>query len=489
MRLKFYADVKKYEGLSHLIISIRRCLHLLAMLTKALLYYPIFGAILIGSSATRAAFVRPVTISSSIFSSSSRRFINTVNTNNVKMSLSVPPEQIPLGMQSVHIGAPFLSTALDKISSLGSKRVFVLSNNSSRKFLEGDDKKLINILEAKGLLAAPLSTTIGMGGGETGLLQAANDAYAANADVIITVGGGAVQDAGKLIRLWLSTKAGSDDGGAAAAAADATVASIQAASNRDPMPPLPPQICLPNSFAMAEATHVAGLTTTSKTKSGAAHKSMMPTVIIYDPVLSSGLPDWVRYGTALRGVEHAVGAVTHPKADEEVRSRALAGLSIITTNLQKLVNEPEEEAALCNCYVGGFMAIRALNMGCYPALGHLIQNHYSAKFDVHQGSCSGILCGRIMDYHYEKSKELQHRISAALGNSDVRAPRLVRDLVKTLPTVANEHSQVGVTDEMLEEFTEWMFANHLSRYNSLSPKEFGSAEDIYGMMTKPLDEL
>ena len=71
------------------------------------------------------------------------------------------------------------------------------------------------------------------------------------------------------------------------------------------MPTLAPQIAIPNSFAMAEATIVAGLTTTSKTKSGAAHKSMMPTVIIYDPALSVRLPDWVQFGTALQGVEHA----------------------------------------------------------------------------------------------------------------------------------------------------------------------------------------
>eukprot|EP00581_Thalassiosira_minuscula_P016686 CAMPEP_0183727022 /NCGR_PEP_ID=MMETSP0737-20130205/24617_1 /TAXON_ID=385413 /ORGANISM="Thalassiosira miniscula, Strain CCMP1093" /LENGTH=398 /DNA_ID=CAMNT_0025958537 /DNA_START=148 /DNA_END=1344 /DNA_ORIENTATION=+ len=398
------------------------------------------------------------------------------------MSLSIPSEHIPPGMNAVHVGVPFLSQALEELTSLKSQRVFVLANNSSRKFLEGDNN-LMDVLETKGMLAAPLCTSIGMGGGELGLLSAADEARAANADVIVTVGGGAVQDAGKLIRLWLSAKTENDD------SEKATVAGIQAASNRDPMPPLPPQIAIPNSFAMAEATHVAGITTTAKTKSGAAHKSLMPTVIVYDPALSAGLPDWVRFGTALRGVEHAVGAVTHPKANEDIRSRALTGLSIIHDNLKKLVKEPECAQTQSNLYVGGFMAIRALNTGCYPALGHLIQNQYSARFDVHQGSCSGILCARIMDYHSEKSNDLQKRIAAALGDESVKAPILVRDLVSTLPGVSNAHEQVKVSDDMLKEFTEWMFANHIARYNALSPKEFTSAEDIYGMMTKPLEEL
>ena len=59
--------------------------------------------------------------------------------------------------------------------------------------------------------------------------------------------------------------------------------------------------------------------------------------------------------------------------------------------------------------------------------------------------------------------------------------RLVQDLVAMLPTMSNEHAQMGVTDKMLREFAQWMFENHFQRYNSLSPKDFG--------MTRPLDEL
>eukprot|EP00548_Thalassiothrix_antarctica_P018633 CAMPEP_0194192910 /NCGR_PEP_ID=MMETSP0154-20130528/72617_1 /TAXON_ID=1049557 /ORGANISM="Thalassiothrix antarctica, Strain L6-D1" /LENGTH=172 /DNA_ID=CAMNT_0038916751 /DNA_START=67 /DNA_END=581 /DNA_ORIENTATION=+ len=172
---------------------------------------------------------------------------------------------------------------MDELSTFGSKKVFVLANKSSRKFIEGNNEKLIDILQLKGLLAAPLCTSIGMGGGEEGLLAACDEAYAADADVVVTVGGGAVQDAGKLIRLWLATKGNADS-------VSATVEGIQGVTKRDPMPALPPQIAIPNSFAMAEATHVAGLTTKAKTKSGAAHPSLMPTVIIYDPALSKGLP-------------------------------------------------------------------------------------------------------------------------------------------------------------------------------------------------------
>ena len=239
----------------------------------------------------------------------------------------------------------------------------------------------------------------------------------------------------------------------------------------------------------------------------------MPTVIIYDASLSEGLPDWVRFGTAFRGIEHACGAVTHPKANDDIRKQvflmsllviyhvstllnhrlirkqALEGLTILHDNLKLLLKNPECKTAQSNLYVGGFMAIRALNTGCYPALGHLIKNHYSARFDVHQGSCSGIMCARLMHYHKVESAEYQSRISAALGDADIPASRLVRDLAAILPGVSVNHSDAGVTDEMLKEFSQWEFENNLARINQLSPKKLESADDIYAMLSEPLENL
>lgn len=394
-------------------------------------------------------------------------------------ALTVPP-----GMAAVHMGVPIEFTALQEIRELEVSRIFVLANKSSKPLIEKEGG-LMEALQEKGLLAAPLNVNVGMGGGEEGLLQACDEAAAARADCIVTVGGGAIQDAGKLIRLWLSSLSTSDN----PTFEKATVKGIQAAQHQDPMPTLPPQIACPNSFAMAELTHVAGITTKSNTKSGAAHKNMMPTVVIFDSSLGKGMPDWVRFGTALRGLEHAVGAVCHPKATEDVRRRSLKGLELIHRGLKAMVVDHEAEQAQVDCYLGGWMAIRALNTGCYPALAHLIQNHYSARFHVHQGSCSGILCARILHHHREASFADQGRISKSMGMEDVPAPRLVSDLVATLPGVAKEHADANVTPDMLLEFSNFMYDNHCARLNQLSPKPFESAQDILDMLALPLEEL
>lgn len=132
-----------------------------------------------------------------------------------------------------------------------------------------------------------------------------------------------------------------------------------------------------------------------------------------------------------------------------------------------MVEDPDSEAAQVNCYLGGWMAIRALNTGCYPSIAHLIQNHYSARFNVHQGSCSGILSARILNYHREKSMLKQISISQVLdivvGDREYAlppAPKLVSDLVATLPGVAKDHADANVDEEMLREFAEYMYNQH-----------------------------
>jgi hypothetical protein len=48
----------------------------------------------------------------------------------------------------------------------------------------------------------------------------------------------------------------------------------------------------------------------------------------------------------------------------------------------------------------------------YPALAHFVQNHYSARYAVHQGSCSGVLSARILHHHRSASAAAQAMVRA-----------------------------------------------------------------------------
>eukprot|EP01063_Lacrimia_lanifica_P041993 TRINITY_DN993_c0_g3_i1.p1 TRINITY_DN993_c0_g3~~TRINITY_DN993_c0_g3_i1.p1 ORF type:complete len:412 (+),score=115.08 TRINITY_DN993_c0_g3_i1:60-1238(+) len=383
---------------------------------------------------------------------------------------------LPQGMQRVVLGKGFVAAVLSEVAQLRAGRVFVLSNRSSAAKAD----ELADALRGAGVLAeGSVCTDVVMGGAEEGLLRAADRAAAAKADCLVTLGGGAVQDAGKIIRMWLSTAP--DEGGRA------SMSAIQTACKRDPLPPLPPQIALPNSFAMAEFTAVAGMTTAENVKSGIAHPAIMPTAVVFDPVLAAGLPEWVRFGTALRGVEHVVGALTHPAATEEVRTGALEGAALLAEGLEAMLAAPTCPAAMQRVFEGGWHAIVALNKGCYPALGHLVENQYSARYDVHQGSCSGVLMARIMAHHAPSTAPLQALLAAAFGRPGTPATQVVTELVRRLPGVQHDHTPEVAAG--LQGFADFLFEKHIDRLNRLSPTPFHSAADIHGMLTRPVADF
>ena len=98
-------------------------------------------------------------------------------------------------------------------------------------------------------------------------------------------------------------------------------------------------------------------------------------------------------------------------------ARSRLGQVLTARGLREMIGEPTSAAAARDVYTGGLLAIRALNDGCYPALGHFVANHYSARFDVHQGSCSGVLCARIMAHHQRDTAPLQACVSSCIADA------------------------------------------------------------------------
>ena len=81
------------------------------------------------------------------------------------------------------------------------------------------------------------------------------------------------------------------------------------------------------------------------------------------------------------------------------------------------------------------------------------------------------------------------QLSEALGSPGVAAPRLVRDLVSTLPGVAKDHDDAGVDPESLGDFAQFLYDVHGAKLNSLSPKQFESVAELHDMLRYPLAKL
>jgi alcohol dehydrogenase class IV len=384
-------------------------------------------------------------------------------------------------------------------------------------------ERLQKRLSADGL-ACEVSFGVQQGGGEAGLLEACELAKAAGCDGVVTVGGGAVQDLGKLVRLWMAQEAtdvasSSSSSVSVSVSVDALLA--RAASSADLILRSVPQLAVPTGFAQAEMTGLAGVARIDKAQGKAIFDAgcLVPTGVIFDPTLSASAPDWLRYGTALRCVDHAVEAATHPAADEATLELAIAGLAQVAGGLRAMTAAPSSASgtgADSLVYRGGVHAMVAFSGVGYGA-GHFLENQFSARFGVHQGACSSLLMWRVLHHHRRDaaSAAAQERIARALGSASsdsdggaaaeaaaaaaaavaggpgASAARLVHDLCAGTPGMPVDYSDLGdgaPSPEDLAAFSDFMFEEHAETLNKHCPEPFRNAEDVLKvMLTSPRD--
>ena len=271
---------------------------------------------------------------------------------------------LPAGMDAVYVGSDHAEVVLAVIASRACSRIFILTNSS----LSAAAVALqASVLRSAAGMACERSDAVKMGAADDGVLAACAAAAAMRADCVVSLGGGAVQDAAKIVRLHLWA---CGEGTAAAAEQPTTEALTSALAQLprvmlegDDSALLPPQIACPSVFAMAELTGMAGMSAEGR-KISLSSQHMMPTVVCFDSALATDAPDWLLFGTALRAVDHCVESVTSPRASRSTQELGLKGLRLVARGLNAMLIDRFSAEAQADVFVGGWNGILAmLNVG------------------------------------------------------------------------------------------------------------------------------
>src|SRR5262249_28447568 len=118
------------------------------------------------------------------------------------------------------------------------------------------------------------------------VIAAAEQARKADADLIVTIGGGSITDGAKAVQLWPANDIGS------VAATDST---RPAKGAPPPMTaPTVRQVSVPTTIAGGEFSANAGVTNTAtKVKESVRHPLAIPRAVILDPAITLHTPDWL----------------------------------------------------------------------------------------------------------------------------------------------------------------------------------------------------
>ncbi len=262
-------------------------------------------------------------------------------------------------MERVIYGIPLAQALADEINRLDARAVYVMASGT----LNRETDVVETVRRVLGNRMAGLCAKIGSHTPRVDVVAAANEARAAKADLLLTVGGGSVTDAAKMVGLCL----GNDVSAPAHLDAFRAVITPDGRTERPPVkPPSVRSVDVPTTLSAGEFTAMAGCTDTTHAvhvKESFAHPLMMPRAVILDPAVTVHTPMWLFLSTGIRAVDHAVEDLCSINPTPFSDGTSMQALRLLSSGLPAVKADPADMAARLNCQLGAWMSIMGSQNG------------------------------------------------------------------------------------------------------------------------------
>jgi maleylacetate reductase len=267
---------------------------------------------------------------------------------------------------------------------LGSERPFVITGET----IATKTSLLTQLEEYTGRKFSGVFSGIKQHAPESGIRNATKAAQGANADALISLGGGSPIDSTKIVAMEISNR-------------------FQQA--------LLPHLAVPTTLSSAEFSHVAGMTDEKqKRKTGVRDVRLVSRIIFLDAEFSVPTPGWLWASTGIRSLDHAVEAVCSPKHQPFVDALALESIRILFQYLKRSVQQPVDLDSRSACQFAAWMSdAGALSVG--TGISHSIGRVIGATWDIPHGITSCLTLAEVMKAEAERNPERLVPIAFAEG--------------------------------------------------------------------------
>ena len=308
-------------------------------------------------------------------------------------------------MDEVVFGRPASEVIVEQMDRLGANRAFLMVSGTLNR--ETDVVK--NIRDVLGPRCAGTFDAMPAHTPRAAVIAAAEQARAAKADLIVTIGGGSITDGAKAVQLCLANDI-------------TTVEDIdQIRAVRGAPPPINPptvrQISVPTTIAGGEFTASAGVTNErTKVKESLRHRLVMPRAVILDPAIGLHTPEWLWLSTGIRAVDHCVEGICSQESQPYGDAQALKGLSLLAQALPRVKADGSDLDARMDCQIGTWLSTGPLAAGVPMGASHGIGYVLGAEFGVPHGHTSCVMLPSVMRWNLSVNAERQALVSAAMGH-------------------------------------------------------------------------
>ena len=274
--------------------------------------------------------------------------------------------------ERVYMGRPAAEAVAEEAEKLGAQRIFLLVSSS----LLNNTDEIERIQQALGDRLAATHSGIPPHGPRAAVLAAAADARKVDADLIVTVGGGSVSDAGKIIGIALKHNFTEHD--------DMEPFHVYVDDDGTTVKPEfdGPDIrviCCPTTLSGGEFNPLSGATDEKiGHKQGYEHPLMAPIAIVLDPALTLHTPEWLWTSTGVRAVDHALEALGSLQSDHFCDGMADSALNLLVNGLPAVQADPRDLDARLRCQVGAWQSIIPIIGGVPMARATLLATFLAA---------------------------------------------------------------------------------------------------------------
>lgn len=300
---------------------------------------------------------------------------------------------------------------------------------------------------------------------------------AADADLIVAIGGGSVIDATKvmLIALWRNF--------ASAARLSEIANRIPEASAWDDDPQRLRMIAIPTTLSAAEFSPHAGITDPARrVKEGFLHPLSVPKSVILDPEATRETPLELLLSTGMRAVDHAVEGWCATRTAPLAEAASLRAMQMLAASLPAIKRDPADMSARLDAQLGmwlsRFVTMAGIPYGASHGLGYLL----GAYRGVPHGITSCLTLHAVLAWNEPVAADRQRAVAEAFGRPGESASAAMRSFVESLglPTRLGE---VGIgRDDLAAIAGSWDGAGPLAA----NPRPVNGTQDLVEILAAAL---
>jgi maleylacetate reductase len=324
-------------------------------------------------------------------------------------------------MDEVVFGTPAAEAVAGQMDRLRAARAFLMVSGT----LNRNTDEIERIRRALGSRCVATFDAMPPHTPREAVIAATEQARAASADLIVTVGGGSITDGAKAVQLCLANNISSIEDIDRIRAVKGVAPPMNAPTVR--------QISVPTTIAGGEFSAIAGVTNArTKVKEMLRHDLVIPRAAILDPAVTVHTPQWLWLSTGIRAVDHCVEGLCSREAHPYADAQALKGLSMLAQALPRAKANPRDLDARMDCQIGTWLSMGPLSAGVPMGASHGIGYVLGAVFDVPHGYTSCVMLPSVMRWNKQDNAERQALVSEAMGHPGRDAADVLDDFIRDL---------------------------------------------------------